>query len=124
MRLDAEGLSADGAEDRPLRELLLARLSDGLCWIKLSASYRLPGEGAATARALTRMFIAANPERLLWGSDWPHPPANRAPEIRLAPQPFRDVDTSRLFADFLEAVPTADLRRRILVDNPAALYRW
>jgi predicted TIM-barrel fold metal-dependent hydrolase len=117
-------LSADAAEDQDLRDLLTDRLAAGQCWIKLSASYRLAGDGRAAARALTRRFIAANPERLLWGSDWPHPPENRAPEMRLVPQPFRPVDTARLLADFLDTVPETVARHRILVDNPAALYRF
>lgn len=111
------------AEDDETRDLLADRLSDGLCWVKLSAAYRL-ANARETAHALTKRFVAANPERLLWGSDWPHPPANRSQETRLVAQPFRDVDTKQLFRDFLNSVPSEDTRRRILVENPAALYRF
>lgn len=115
-------LSANAERDRALQELLLANLATGRIWIKLSASYRLPGIGAETAKSLTRLFVATNPERLVWGSDWPHPPADRTPEARLVEQPFRAVETKLLFADFLGSLPSEAVRRQILVDNPAALY--
>ncbi|UUX48925.1 amidohydrolase family protein [Nisaea acidiphila] len=110
-------------EDTETLELLIQRLSEGHCWVKMSAAYRLIGT-AETAHALTERFVAANPERLLWGSDWPHPPSKRTPETRLVAQPFRDVDTEQLLADFLRSVPSDETRRRILFENPAALYRF
>lgn len=110
-------------EDKETCDLLEHRLAEGLCWVKLSAAYRLSGT-AETAHALTDRFVAANPERLLWGSDWPHPPSNRTPETRLVAQPFRNVDTKQLLGDFLKTVPSEETRHRILVENPAALYRF
>ncbi len=122
--VDHFGLVSSGRdEDQQVRDLLLDRVGEGACWLKLSAAYRLPGE-ADDARALTTAFIARNPDRLLWGSDWPHPPANRSPDTRLVAQPFRAVDTQRLFEDFLDAVPDTTVRQKILVDNPTALYRF
>lgn len=117
-------LSANKPEDAELRDLLVDRLRNGLCWVKLSASYRLDGDGAKTARSLTEKLISANPERLVWGSDWPHTPLNRDPKLAKQEQPFRDINTKQLLTDFLEAVPSQALRQRILVDNPAKLYRF
>jgi len=93
---------------------LLRLVEAGRCWVKLSAAYRLTpwhacGYGAVTP--LARALIAANPSRMLWGSDWPH-------------TDLREVmpDDGELL-DLL-ALWTADERVRndILVRNPAMLY--
>lgn len=117
-------LSANNPEDAELRDLVMDRVAAGLCWVKLSGSYRLKKDGVEAARSLTQQLIAANPERLVWGSDWPHTPLNREPEWAKKKQPFRDIDTKQLLTDFLDAVPSQDLRSRILVENPAKLYRF
>ncbi|MGR3539962.1 MAG: amidohydrolase family protein [Hasllibacter sp.] len=86
-------------------------LKDGNTWAKLSAPYRLsddPGRSDPYVAALT----AANPERCLWGSDWPHIMLNGAAMP----------DAGVLLDRFMAQVPGAADRRRILVDNPAALY--
>ena len=57
-------------------------------------------------------LVAANPERCLWGSDWPH----------LMLGPASRPDTPALFDALLRAVPRDGARNRILVDNPAALF--
>jgi 2-pyrone-4,6-dicarboxylate lactonase len=63
------------------------------------------------ARPLHDALVAANPDRLLWGSDWPY--------VRMGdPTP----DAGRLLDLFQAWVGDAELARRILVDNPAALY--
>jgi hypothetical protein len=54
--------------------------------------------------------VMAAPERCVWGTDWPHPQMNPAPEAGL------------LFDQFVEWVPDAAVRQRILVDNAARLY--
>jgi predicted TIM-barrel fold metal-dependent hydrolase len=85
----------------------------GQVWVKLSAIYRLGGgenEGAAV-RPFHDALLAANGERLLWGSDWPHP--NHA-----GPAP----DALSLLRRFLAWTPDAAMRQRILVANPAALF--
>jgi len=57
-----------------------------------------------------RALIAAAPDRVLWGTDWPHPNVRHMPD---------DGDLLDLLAQF---APDPDLRRRILVDNPQRLY--
>ena len=94
-----------------VRNRFMRTVPDGTMW-------------APTSSMGAMRFVAANPEHLLWGSDWPHPPANRSQETRLVAQPFRDIDTKQLFRDFLNSVLSEDTRRRILVENPAALYRF
>lgn len=115
-------LTPEQPEQAGLLDLLTDQLAEGRCWIKLSASYRLGGNGAEAARQLTHRFIAANPERLVWGSDWPHTPAKRDPKFAKQEQPFREINTKNLLTGFLEVVPDQTLQHRILVDNPAKLY--
>jgi len=108
-------------DDHELRAILdLVR--EGAAYVKLSAPYRIGGPGGADAvTALARTFAAANPDRLLWASDWPH--TNRAPGA--APHevsPYRDVPPGRLLEEIAAWLPDAALRRRVLADNPARLY--
>jgi predicted TIM-barrel fold metal-dependent hydrolase len=85
--------------------VLLELLAAGRTWVKLSGARFVPD--AARARRL----IEANPERMLWGSDWPHVAYEE------------DVpDEGRLLDLLAEWAPDEALRRRILVDNPALLY--
>jgi predicted TIM-barrel fold metal-dependent hydrolase len=92
----------------------LKRLLDGgRCWIKLSGPYRisirpLPYEDAD---ALAQALIKAAPERMVWGTDWPH--------VMLKGAMPNDGD----ICDLIERwIPDAATRTRILVDNPAELY--
>ena len=87
-------------------------LRDGDIWIKLTV-YRTSGEGAPfdDVRSLHDAMVSANADRLVWGSDWPF--LNQKDE---AP------DTGKLLDVFGAWVGDADLRRKILVENPARLY--
>lgn len=103
--------AARGVGD-PGMQGLLALLRDGGCWVKLSGAYYLSDEATpyADVAPIARALIAANPDRLVWGTDWPHPGADRPPNC----------------GDLMDLLGlwTADaaLHRRILVDNPARLY--
>jgi D-galactarolactone isomerase len=85
----------------------------GRTWVKLSGAYldtRIGPPTYADATAVARAYVAAAPERVVWGSDWPHPTEHEKP------------DDAVLF-DLLSAwAPDNATRRRILVDNPARLY--
>ena len=108
------GLTAvHGGASREL-ETLLGLLGSGRIWVKLSGAYRASLEGPPYRDMLpiARALVAKAPERLLWGSDWPHP------NLRGKPMP-NDGDLLRLLADW---APEELVRRRILVDNPAGLY--
>ena len=94
-------------------------LRSGRVLVKLSAPYRLPSPALADAWA--RAFLAAAPEAVLWGSDWPHTarrPGAGAHEV----SPYRDVPPDTLAADLRTWLPTAEARARVLRDNPATLY--
>jgi len=93
---------------------LLRLLEGGRCWIKLTGPYRIttaPDLPYADVDEPARRLVAAAPERMLWGTDWPHV---------MKKKPMRNDGD---MADLLERwVPDAGTRKRILVDNPAALY--
>lgn len=106
----------------PVLRALLALLRAGNAYVKLSAPYRIDtGAPPAAVAALARLFLDTAPQRVLWGSDWPH--TNREP----GRQPhevsrYRNVDPELLAAQLEDWLPSAALRREVLVDNPARLY--
>jgi predicted TIM-barrel fold metal-dependent hydrolase len=106
---------ARAGTDTPGFQCLLRLLADGDCWVKLSGAHRLSNNAPdyPEAQAFHEALVAANPERLVWGTDWPHPRME-------AEMP----DAGRLLDLFQQWTPDAGTRRRILVDNPARLYRF
>ena len=121
------GLPVAAGRERDAWRPLLRLLASGRVWVKLSAPYRLPGadQGPEALRTLAQTLVAARPDRMLWGSDWPHTPAHASAADAAPPrQPFRAVDTGRLLDRLVEWAPDAAVRRLILVDNPAHLYGY
>ena len=103
---------AEGLES-PAMRALLTLLDRGNVWVKVSGIDRLSATGAPFADALpfAQRLAAHAPERVLWGSDWPH--------VNLhGPMPD-DVDLTNLIA---EIVPDAAKRKQMLVDNPMAFF--
>jgi predicted TIM-barrel fold metal-dependent hydrolase len=92
---------------------LLRLMRDGKAWVKLTAPYRLTLDPYPypVVDPIAQALVEAAPERLLWGSDWPHTFIKSAMP--------NDGDLFDLFARW---VPDAALRERILVDHPAQLY--
>lgn len=94
-------------------QALLRLMKDGRCWVKLTGPYRissgdLPYPGVTE---IAHALIDGNPDRIVWGSDWPHVMVTK-------PMP-NDGDLCDLLADW---IPDVTVRRKILVDNPARLY--
>ncbi|HVB58927.1 MAG TPA: amidohydrolase family protein [Candidatus Acidoferrales bacterium] len=102
---------------------LLDLLRSGNTYVKISAAYRASTEAPdyPDVAPLAKALIAANPQRILWGTDWPHPAqikGRKATEIT----PLWQIDDGRIFNLLPEWAPNPELRKTILVENPARLY--
>ena len=96
-------------------KLIRRMLDQGNTWVKLSGAYAdtISGPPAyADSTAVARAFAAAAPQRMVWGSDWPHP----------TEKPDNKPDDALLFDLLTVWVPDEATRKRVLVDNPAELY--
>ena len=103
---------------------LLALVKAGHAYVKVSAAYRSSNKAPAydDVAPLADALIAANPDRILWGTDWPHPHA-AAPGAALdrVTQSY-DIDDGLALNQLRLWAPNAAVRRKILVGNPARLY--
>jgi 2-pyrone-4,6-dicarboxylate lactonase len=102
----------DGLEQEAFR-LLLELLGDERAWVKISGAERLTAGGPPPyddVVPFARALIEAAPDRILWGTDWPHPNVRHMPD---------DGDLLDLLAVF---APEPEVRNRILVENPERLY--
>jgi D-galactarolactone isomerase len=100
--------------DAPPVRALLRLLETGRVWVKASSPYgvsRSGPPGYADVSAIARAIIAAAPERVVWGSNWPHPNVHESKP-----------DEAPLLDLLGEWTPGERVRRMILVDNPAVLY--
>jgi 2-pyrone-4,6-dicarboxylate lactonase len=106
--------AAAGLEQGPFRALLeLMKL--GNCWVKVCGAERVSAAGPPFVDAIpfAQALVNAAPDRVLWGTDWPHPNVGRH-----MPNDGDLVDLVPLIA------PEEAVRRKLLVDNPASLYGW
>lgn len=103
----AEGVAAPGFQ------ILRQFVAEGRVWVKISGAYRASTQypDYEDVRPLHEALVSANPEQLLWGTDWPHPRLDK-----------NMPDTGHLLDLFNAWTPDAALRRKILVENPARLY--
>lgn len=92
-------------------------------YVKLSAPYNLSRRADwADVVPLANALIAAGPDRMVWGTNWPHPGRGRANITQITP--YQIVDNSRLLTHFAQQCPDPALRKIILVDTPQRLYRF
>jgi len=106
---------------------LLRLLSDGRCWVKLSGADIVTrsndATGMAAAAPFIRALVGANPERLVWGTDWPHLVHHSGAMGDAAPPAgYRPVDEMALLDLLRDNVGDDATVRRILIDNPQRLY--
>jgi predicted TIM-barrel fold metal-dependent hydrolase len=97
----------------------------GKVYVKISAPYRSSTQGPdyPDVAPLAKALVAANHERILWGSDWPHPaqiPGRPVTEIT----PLYQIDDGRVLNQLPVWVPSAAQRKTILVENPARLFGY
>jgi predicted TIM-barrel fold metal-dependent hydrolase len=116
-------MAADGPS-QPGFDRLLALLDSGRVYIKISAPHRISKQpNYADAAPIARALIAANPDRLVWATDWPHPGARPGiPRSIDEIEPFRGEDDGAALDRLAGWAGDADTLKRILVDNPARLY--
>ncbi|MBY6266047.1 2-pyrone-4,6-dicarboxylate hydrolase [Azospirillum sp. 412522] len=101
--------------DSPVYAIIRGLLDRGNAWVKLSGGYLTSKDGPpsyADAGRVAAAYIRAAPERVVWGSDWPHPtrPSDAKP------------DDAVLFDRLADWAGSETAFKRILVENPAVLY--
>ncbi|MGC2518884.1 MAG: amidohydrolase family protein [Burkholderiales bacterium] len=103
--------AAGGLEQKPFR-MLLQLMRNELAWVKVCGAERVSSAGKPFHDAIpfAAALIEVAPDRILWGTDWPHP------NVKVMPNDGEIVDL------FAACCADEALRRKILVDNPARLY--
>ena len=103
----------DVGVEHPAFKTMRKLLDKGHTWVKLSGAYQDTKVGAPTyadATPIAQAYVKAAPQRMVWGSDWPHPTEKDKP------------DDAILIDLLAQWVPDEATRNRILVQNPEALY--
>ena len=111
--------------DQPGFSDLLDLVRSGKAYVKISGAYRSSSDAPTYAdmAPFAKALIAANDERIVWGTDWPHP--NSAPPKERPvgeTTPMFQIDDGLLMNQLAVWAPTSAQRKKILVDNPEELY--
>jgi 2-pyrone-4,6-dicarboxylate lactonase len=95
---------------------LLSLMREGQAWVKLSGPYRLQRTQGPwpSLQPVVDALAGANARRLVWGSDWPHPPNFR--------HPFPPPEPSAIRSTIPQWLDDPELQRRVMHENPSALY--
>jgi len=104
---------------------LVELVKSGKAHVKISGAYRASKKGPdfADATPLAQALIAANADRIVWGTDWPHPDSVTPPGKQISDvTPLFQIDDGLLLNQLPVWTPDAGVRKKILVDNPARLY--
>ncbi|MGM4886504.1 amidohydrolase family protein [Tardiphaga sp. 20_F10_N6_6] len=106
--------AADGLEQQPFRTLIDLMKRDEKCWVKVSGCERVTSIGPPFTDAVpfAKKICETAPDRVIWGTDWPHP------NVKAMPNDGDLVDLIPLFA------PDPVIQQKILVDNPARLFEF
>ena len=121
------GARAELGPQQPGFDALVELVQSGKAYVKISGAYRASNLAPdyADVVPLAKALIAANPERVVWGTDWPHPnaampPGRKPTDVTLLLQ----IDDGRLLNQLQVWAPDPEIRQKILVDNPVRLYRF
>jgi predicted TIM-barrel fold metal-dependent hydrolase len=119
------GAQAERGVDQPGFSDLIELVKSGKAYVKISGAYRASklAPDYPDAAPLARALIAANSDRIVWGTDWPHPNSVTPPGKKPTDlTPLFQIDDGALLNQLPVWTPDAAIRQKILVDNPARLY--
>jgi predicted TIM-barrel fold metal-dependent hydrolase len=119
------GAQASLGIQQPGFAVLLNLVRAGKAYVKISAPYLASTQTPdhPDVVPLAKALVAANPERLLWATNWPHPDSSRTPGRQATDiAPLYHIDDGRVFNQLAVWVPDSAQRKTILVENPARLY--
>jgi predicted TIM-barrel fold metal-dependent hydrolase len=121
------GAKAELGPQQPGFGDLVELVRSGKAYVKISGAYRSSklAPDYADVVPLAKALIGANPDRVVWGTDWPHPsgftpPGHKPTDVT----PLFDIDDGRLLNQLPVWAPDPTIRKKILVDNPARLYAF
>jgi predicted TIM-barrel fold metal-dependent hydrolase len=121
------GADAALGPDQPGFADLVQLVQSGQAYVKISAAYRVskrPPDHTDVV-PLAKALIAANADRVVWGTDWPHPDAVTPPGRKPTDvTPLLQVDDGRILNQLPVWAPDPAIRKKILVDNPVRLYAF
>lgn len=121
------GLQAALGTGQPGFSDLLDLVGSGKAYVKISGAYHasMRETDYADVTPFAKALIAANPDRILWGTDWPHPDSTAVPGRKPTDlTPLLQIDDGRLLNQLPIWAPDPAIRKKILVDNPARLYAF
>jgi len=122
------GAQAAAGLQQPGFDTLVNLVKSGKAYVKISAAADLVSTAApnyADVIPFAKALVAANPQRVLWGTDWPHPDSRVLPNRKNTDiAPLVQTDDGLVLNLLPIWVPDAGVRKTILVDNPARLYRF
>ena len=99
-------------------QYILSMLKEGRAWMKLSGAYlnsSLSADNYSELQQIASSYVESAPDRVVWGSDWPHP-TEKLPKLK--------PNDSQLLNLLSVWAPNDELRKKILVDNPKNLYTF
>lgn len=122
------GAKASLGPDQQGFTTMLRAMQRGNVWVKMSAPYRASklGPDYPDVAPLAKAMIEANPDRLVWASDWPHTGGGAERQARSTSdvEPFRTIDDQRVLDLMREWCGSDTMFKRILVDNAETLFRF